>query len=384
MPASSPITRQTVGKTFIVASSVLGIAALVQVGAITWAFMVRYREISQRPPVALRATPPRPALVASQAEPEEALANADPLAELASLPAAAASSPAAPTPRMTATTLNPPPITPPPKPMPIAAATPRPDAPPATRFDELIEQGKILRERGDMQAALTKWREAQALDPQSPLAMAEIALTFEKMGMADRAAEQWKRIYEMGESAGSYYIAADARLKQSQAMALLHAQPAAAASGAEGPVSQSNPNAALGVGIVTSEEQTDAEAARKFLLRVPLKARPRTRVEVRDVVIQVLFYDQVDGKDVVQTSANVNNRWGSPPPDWSDGDTEVLEVEYLQPKPDPTATKSENRKYFGYIVRLYYKDDLQDSRAEPVRLGAQFPAPTSLPKDTTP
>jgi hypothetical protein len=131
------------------------------------------------------------------------------------------------------------------------------------------------------------------------------------------------------------------------------------------------------------EEQADPDAERKFLLRVPLRAKPRARVEVRDVVIQVLFYDLVDNKDVVQTSANVNSRWASTPPDWSDGDTEVLEVEYAQAKADATEAKPEARKYFGYIVRLYYKEELQDSRAEPARLGAQFPAPTTLPQETS-
>jgi hypothetical protein len=61
----------------------------------------------------------------------------------------------------------------------------------------------------------------------------------------------------------------------------------------------------------------------------------------------------------------------------------VLEVEYEQPKADVPEGARENRKYFGYIVRLYYKDDLQDSRADPARLGAQFPAPTTLPKENS-
>jgi tetratricopeptide (TPR) repeat protein len=258
------------------------------------------------------------------------------------------------------------------------------NAVPQTRFDELIEQGRALRERGDTSSALIRFREAQTLDPRNPLPIAEAARTYEAMAFYEKAAEQWKRIYDMGETAaGSYYIAADARLKQSQTLALMQAQQNSGAGTNDAAVSTTNAGATLGIGIISMEEEADADAERKFVLRAPLRAKPRARVEVRDVVIQVLFYDMVDNKDVVQTNANVNSRWASTPPDWSDGDTEVLEVEYAQAKVDATDAKREARKYFGYIVRLYYKDELQDSRAEPARLGAQFPAPTTLPQETT-
>jgi hypothetical protein len=38
------------------------------------------------------------------------------------------------------------------------------------------------------------------------------------------------------------------------------------------------------------------------------------------------------------------------------------------------------RKYLGYIVRVYYTDQLQDKRAEPTRLLTLFPAPNTAPQ----
>jgi tetratricopeptide (TPR) repeat protein len=318
-----------------------------------------------------RATPlPRTASVALAPEPGGSLALEEPLTGLLGPDT---NKPARPSRS----------ITPPPKPTPLTPGK-LSNAVPQTRFDELIEQGRALRERGDTSSALIRFREAQTLDPRNPLPIAEAARTYEAMAFYEKAAEQWKRIYDMGETAaGSYYIAADARLKQSQTLALMQAQQNSGAGTNDAAVSTTNAGATLGIGIISMEEEADADAERKFVLRVPLRAKPRARVEVRDVVIQVLFYDMVDNKDVVQTNANVNSRWASTPPDWSDGDTEVLEVEYAQAKVDATDAKREARKYFGYIVRLYYKDELQDSRAEPARLGAQFPAPTTLPQETT-
>jgi hypothetical protein len=194
-------------------------------------------------------------------------------------------------------------------------------------------------------------REAQALDPRSPLAIAEIAVTYEKMGLADRAGEQWKRIYEMGESAGVYWTAAEAKLRQTQAQALRSVQqaPAGAAPGASGaPVSSFRPDATLGLGDITAADIPDAQAEKRFSLKVPLRARSGAAINVRNVVIQVLFYDIVDGKDIVQTNANVNSRWGTAPPDWENGETEMLEVEYLQ----PIVTTSDTPKETGNILAI--------------------------------
>ena len=41
MLAASPITRQTVGRTFIVALSLLGTVAAAQIGIIVWAYVAR-------------------------------------------------------------------------------------------------------------------------------------------------------------------------------------------------------------------------------------------------------------------------------------------------------------------------------------------------------
>jgi len=37
------------------------------------------------------------------------------------------------------------------------------------------------------------------------------------------------------------------------------------------------------------------------------------------------------------------------------------------------------RKYLGYIVRVYYNDQLQDKRADPAKLLTLFPAPFTAP-----
>ena len=121
-------------------------------------------------------------------------------------------------------------VTPLPKPTPVSqqALIPVPQPNGQDRFNELVEQAKTLREHGDTYAAVTKLREAQATDPNNPLATAELAMTYEKMGFNEKAAENWNRIYEMGEAAGIYYEAARGRRQATQAQVLRDAAATAA------------------------------------------------------------------------------------------------------------------------------------------------------------
>ncbi len=129
------------------------------------------------------------------------------------------------------------------------------------------------------------------------------------------------------------------------------------------------------------ENQDDRSAAKHLTVRIPIKARAREKVDVRDLTIQVLFYDIVDNHSLVQTTANVSSRWSSAPADWLDSNIETLEVDYQLPLPDAKAARHENRKYFGYLIRVYYKGELQASAGEPERLVQQFPPEQKLAND---
>ncbi len=371
MSAASPITRQTVGHTFTFALSVLGLGVVLQLGAVGWAFIARHHaqpDLGDLPTMARLTTPigMRPDF------------SGDPFTE----------TPEQPPQQLTTEPQVAPAVPPKPTPVPVGTAK-MAEAVPQTRFDELVLQGKQLRERGDTGNALTRFREAAAMDPRNPIAIAELAATFEKMQMRERSSEQWKRIYDMGDAAGIYFSLAESKLKETQARAIMETQPQTAAAGAPGPdttvlIEGIAPGALLGLGKIRADEQDDSGSQKKFILHIPVRARPRAKIEVHDLVIHVMFYDKVDGKNVVQTSANVGSKWGTSPVDWADSDTEELAVEYQLPRPEPGRAKRETREYFGYLVRVYYKQQLQAAVAEPERLAQQYPAPAILPKNNEP
>jgi tetratricopeptide (TPR) repeat protein len=359
MSALSPITRQTVGRTFIAAISVLGLGAAVQLGVVGWLFYARFRTT----PAGESAGPPMVLAPGAQEFSDPFDDNAAPSA-----------------PPRTAGPQPPRPV-----PVPLAVLPPAPEITEQDRFNELVEQAKLLRQRGDTYAAVTRLREAQAMDEANPLASAELAWTYEKMGFTDRAAEAWRKVYEMGEAAGIYYAAAEGRLKASQAQALKSTQPRPAGTNATtgsapgGETVGLGPASKLGLLDVTRKEETDPNATRKFVLHVPVKAKPRARIDVREVIVQVLFYDVINGKSLDRTTAEVSYKWTAPPADWSEGDVEQLDVSYTLPA---LRVADEERKYYGNIVSVYYKNALQDFRSDPPALAQRAPPPQMLAPET--
>jgi hypothetical protein len=369
--AGSPIARQSVGRTFIVAVSVLGVIAFGQLGAVGWVFVNRFQTLTER----AKAGPGQrfansgnsvfPGDLAST-ETTEKLDTSNPFGDAGN---------------------GSDPIIPPSRPVPLSMARLNPPPPPPeTRLQELLQQGRQLRERGDTAAALVKFREAQTQEPENPEAIADIAVTYERMGLLDKAGEQWRRIYEMGDIAGAFYVAAEARLKMSQAQALAAVQIAQQNEYAkDGPISKHRPDATLGIGEVTKTARGGSGGGgTHFILRVPIRAKRGEKIAVGDVDIQVFFYDKVDGKSVVQTDADLSYRFASTPIDWAGVDPETLEVEYSRQPPLGTGGRTEKREFYGYVVRLYHKGELQDLRSEPESLKDEFPAPATLDASTPP
>lgn len=388
MSFASPITRQTVGKTFTVAITVLGAGAVLQLGALGWVFFTRFHNATA-PSSGLAIDAPGAPRSFDDPFGDDGTAapgaipaiGADGIPTITVVPAKPVSN--------AQFAFKPVPITP----EPAAVATPQQ---PQSRFSELIAQARTLRDRGDTSTAITRFREALAQEPKNPLPLAEIATTYEQMGVADKAAEHWRQIYDMGAEAGVYFTAAEAKMKVSQAQAMLQAMPSTTpedlavvaeatrqATLSPTPSVELSSGSRLGVGKVSIQEERDPTTVRKFTLSVPVHAKPRARIDVRDVTIQVIFYDLLDGKTLDKTNAQVSTRWVDPPGDWSDSDLETLEVSYTQLMP-PQGEPLENRKFYGYMVHVYYKDALQDSRAEPSRLAQNFPAPRILQTDSAP
>lgn len=299
-----------------------------------------------------------------------------------------------------------------------SATVRRVETPPKSVPDTLLRVAKGFRERGDTTNAIAKLQQAGALDPGNAEILAELALTYESMQLFDRSNEVWRRLESLGPAAGPLFELADVKLRVGVPA---HIGPLAANGTPAGADPAASPDdsagipdgSTFGISEVALRREDDPEAQTKLLLRVGVKVRPETEIDHTKVKIQVFFYDMVNNSQVVLTDAEVSYEWVTPGHDWADTGNEVLDVTYLRPKrtdpapgtvspvevPDsvekaklaarkPTAaaellptSESGPREYLGYIVRVYYKDQLQAVRAEPTRLLNLFPPPfTAAPQ----
>jgi len=72
------------------------------------------------------------------------------------------------------------------------------------------------------------------------------------------------------------------------------------------------------------------------------------------------------------TDAQVGYNWLTSASDWTDATPKFLAATYVRPKTQMPS--SDGRRYGGFIVRLYFDGQLQDSRAAPSELLTVFPA----------
>jgi tetratricopeptide (TPR) repeat protein len=266
--------------------------------------------------------------------------------------------------------------------------------------DQLLREGIELRDRGDTTNAIDRLHEALEGEPNNATVLAETAKTYDLMQLYDRANEVWRKLQEMGPSAGAAYELADRRLK------LGVATPGATESGSAGSSADAAPHndiggnkegSVMGISEVKTTETPDPDAEKNLALQIGIKKQPGTTIDHNKVKIFVKFYDTVGDKDIKLTDADVNYEWLTAKHDWTDTNPEVLSVRYLRTKTAGASSESSlseaaaavrpgqkgrgkgspansgQRKYLGYIIQVYYDDELQAVQAEPSQLLQHFP-----------
>jgi hypothetical protein len=279
--------------------------------------------------------------------------------------------------------------------------------PPPSLVDQLLREGVELRDRGDTTNALARLQEALESDPSNTTVLEEIAKTYESMQLFDRSNETWRKLQEMGPSAGAAYELANQRLK------LGAPTPAATEAGIPNASLAATPHkgagsipagSTFGITEVKATETPDPDAETNLTLRIGIKKQTSATIDHTKVKIQVFFYDTVSDKDIKLTDADVNYEWLTSKHDWTDTNPEMLAVTYVRPKirnvPSEAAlseaaatvrpgqkgqaakgrssAESGARKYLGYRILVYYNDQLQAVEAEPARLLELFPPSESI------
>src|SRR5882724_7429748 len=287
---------------------------------------------------------------------------------------------------------------------PAASTQTTPSAAALSVAEKLLKEATELRDKGDTTNANV---------------LAEMAMIYESIQLYDRSNETWKKILEIGPSAGPLYELADMKLKTGvtpPAPTTTTTGPGLAGTspldaGTTGNDADGIPDGStFGITEVTTTDTPDPDADTNMKLKISVKARPNAPIDHTKVKIQVFFYDTVDNKEVVLTDADVSYEWLTPHHDWKDTNPEILAVTYVRAKnksssdadlavaassvtppgtskkkpaitkPSTTTADAGHRKYLGYIVRIYYNEQLQFDRADPTKLLNLFPPPLTAPQ----
>src|SRR6266487_2879218 len=165
--------------------------------------------------------------------------------------------------------------------------------PPPSLVDQLLREGIELRDRGDTTNALARLQEALDSEPTNPAVLEEMAKTYESMQLLDRANDVWRKLQEMGPSAGAAYELANQRLK----LGVL--TPGTADSGvanssadaAEHKDIGGNPEGAvMGITQVKTTETPDPDAEKNLAMQIGIKKQPGATIDHDKVKIFVRFY----------------------------------------------------------------------------------------------
>lgn len=305
-------------------------------------------------------------------------------------------------------------LSPAPSAPPLRLASPAPTVAAASVLaepDRLLKDAVALREKGDTANALAKLQEASQRDPKNASVLAEMATTYESMGMIDRSNETWRKVQELGPAAGDLFAVADKRLKIGVGAAAEATPSIPTTASLETGTVHTNADgipdgSTFGISEIKATETPDPDADTNLMLRIGVRKRANTVTDHTKVKIQVFFYDTVEDKDIKLTDADVNYEWLTPRHDWTDTNPEILAVTYMRAKnrvlspeaalsaaaaavvpgkktkpkaPESPAVDAGRRRYLGYIVRVYYHDQLQAVRASPPKLSSLFPTPTTAP-----
>jgi hypothetical protein len=237
------------------------------------------------------------------------------------------------------------------------------------KISRLVEDSDKAFRVGDYDAGMAKIQEADRLLPGDAGVMLRIGRLHEKKGDMAAAAETYKKVLVLPG------LSTDLRAQTQRKIGMLSLPegtpvPTVVASEAGADMRDEfglQPGASLGI---IETRLSDAPKGAKNL-RISIKARPNQSIDPRQMAVHVFFYERDQTGQIQLTNSEVLTEWISPPVDWSNNEPELLNAVYTPP------AKSDFI-YAGSVVGIYYKNDLQDTRADPGALAVDHPLPLYL------
>ena len=201
----------------------------------------------------------------------------------------------------------------------------------------------------------------------------ERARLFEKRGFIEKAGDQWAEVMTRSVGKPLYEQAASerVRLAHTQAVKATVAGPAAPAEPATS--SQRLPRRIRITSIEPDRFQENEQFEELRLLRITIKPKPSEReLDPSAVRVVVTFFDDdPDTKEASPSRAVVPRDALRTEGNWSRTEPRTLTAAYIVPRgfrDEEEKASGVKRSYLGYVVQVYYRDELQDQEVRPRHL----------------
>ncbi|MEM7014453.1 MAG: hypothetical protein AAF585_23580 [Verrucomicrobiota bacterium] len=291
---------ERMGSTFSIAIRILGVIAIAQIIVVVWALLMRFDGQATLMPNVAAAAPIAPEPSPFVAPPQPPIGNPPTPPREVVIPNPSPSIPPGVTTNINPTPVFPEPVQP--RDMRHHLASPEAQAAVASAVE--------LREKGDMVNALEQLKQADEKEPNHPRIQSELATTYGQMGLRNRETEHWQRIIDMGEqTAGPYHELAVMFFR--------------------GDLETQNTDNALRIRGHMAVRDEEEENGQRVMLQIHTESVQTDPIDATDLVLQVYFFDLVDGRQYKATIADVSTHADvTVPYDWRHG-TERIDKVYI-------------------------------------------------------
>lgn len=220
------------------------------------------------------------------------------------------------------------------------------------------QSNRFLREE-DFANAKRMLKRALNLNREDPVTLRSLAMLAKAEGRPNESILYWRRIVSLGPEVGDIYALAKEEVAAAEAKAKLAA--------AEASRPEPGTNTRVPKFMIRGFEKqigSDPAFADQMQLDFDVVLNGVTQDDLNNLEIEFFFYDYMPGKVVPAAGEIVVSPAGSDT-EWLDNKKMHLTASYQL---EENMAKNTNRRYHGYLFRIYHNKVLQDEQAEPVQL----------------
>jgi|GEM_PF-2830456 len=246
--------------------------------------------------------------------------------------------------------------------------------------DDLLDVAAQSLELGDETGAIEVLNRADLLLPNNPVIMRQKALALQRQGLPP----QNQAPAPVGQPAASLPPPAplpwQGVARPPSPADILNRSFGSRRSVAPSPASPlpaARPPGPLSIGPCKIVRDPSLVRGERFSLKVPLTAAPGEVIDPKQMTLDVMFYDKVNDQSIELTMADKPESAYDTTGDFRSG-SEVISVRYNLPEFTPAQIAELGRHvFYGYVVKLYYKNHLMGTMANPPELSTMGDRGTS-------